>query len=229
MSVENYDRRIPPSRSKYSKLISYGLLTVGIVGLLISGLLYIHRSGPPPDNLKVSSVDVEPAPSSVKPTVSEVVSYNVAPTLPKYISIPAIGISNTRIIRLGILSNGQIATPDNIYDTGWYDASAKPGQNGAMFIYGHVSSWTANGIFYNLKKLQPGDDITITRGDNQTFTYQVVTTKIYPYMSVDMNAVLAPINPTKPGLNLMTCTGQVIAGTSEFNERLVVFTSLVSS
>ena len=29
------------------------------------------------------------------------------------------------------------------------------------------------------------------------------------------------------GLNLMTCTGEAIAGTSEFNERLVVFTSLV--
>jgi len=213
----------------HSRLISYGLLTVGVVGLLISGFLYNHHAGSPPDNLKVSSVDVAPAPSSVKPTVEAVASYNVAPTLPKYISIPSIGISNTRIIRLGILSNGQIATPDNIYDTGWYDASAKPGQNGAMFIYGHVSSWTANGIFYNLKKLQPGDDITITRGDNQIFTYQVITIKIYPYMNVDMSAVLSPIKPTLPGLNLMTCTGQVIAGTSEFNERLVVFTSLVSS
>ncbi len=127
------------------------------------------------------------------------------------------------------MSNGAIGVPDNIYETGWYDGSSRPGQVGAMFIYGHVSSWTANGIFYNLKKLQPGDGITITRGDNTTYTYKVVASKVYPYNAVDMNAALSPIDKTKPGLNLMTCTGQVIKGTSDFNERLVVFTSLVQT
>jgi sortase A len=218
----------PVKRNKSTNLIAYSLLVVGIAGLIISGVLYVHRSNPPRD-ITIGSVDVTPAPSSVKPTAAAIASYSVPPTSPKYISIPAIGITNTRIIRLGLLANGQIATPDNIFDTGWYDGSSKPGQSGAMFIYGHVSSWTADGVFYNLKKLKAGDDVTITRGDNQTYTYRVVTTKIYPYMSVDMNAVLSPINSSLPGLNLMTCTGQVIAGTSEFNERLVVFTSLVSS
>jgi sortase (surface protein transpeptidase) len=103
--------------------------------------------------------------------------------------------------------------PDNIYETGWYDGSSKPGQAGAMFIYGHVSSWTANGIFYSLKKLIPGYQITIIRGDNITYTYQVVSTKIYPYNNVNMSQVLAPINSNKPGLNLMTCTGQVMSVT----------------
>jgi sortase (surface protein transpeptidase) len=228
MPRPKYSSLVRSRGNKSKTFLPYIFIIVGVIGLVISGILYTHRSGPP-HNLTISQVDVTPAPSSVKPTAKAIASYTVAPTSPKYISVPAIGISNTRIIRLGILANGQIATPDDIFDTGWYDASAKPGQAGAMFIYGHVSSWTANGIFYNLKKLTPGDDITITRGDNQTFTYQVVATKIYPYMNVDMSAVLAPINPNLPGLNLMTCTGQVIAGTSEFNERLVVFTSLVKS
>ena len=98
-----------------------------------------------------------------------------------------------------------------------------------MFIYGHVSSWTADGAFYNLKKLHSGNTVTIIRGDNRAYMYRVVSSKIYPYDNVDMNQVLAPINAKVPGLNLMTCTGQVIQGTSEFNERLVVFTELVSS
>jgi hypothetical protein len=42
-----------------------------------------------------------------------------------------------------------------------------------------------------------------------------------------MQQVLSSVNPDQPGLNLMTCTGQVIKGTSQFNERLVVFTTLV--
>jgi LPXTG-site transpeptidase (sortase) family protein len=172
---------------------------------------------------------VNSAPSSVKPTTQEIVSYSVPPNDPKYISIPAIDISTTKVLKLGLLKSGAIGTPDNVYDTGWYDGSSTPGQNGAMFIYGHVSSWTADGIFYNLKILVAGDKIIITRGDNTTYTYQVVSLKIYPYNNVPMNTVLEPIQAGTPGLNLMTCTGQVMPGTSEFNERLVVYTSLVSS
>lgn len=179
---------------------------------------------PPPGALTSKS-----APSSVKLATQAVVSYSVPPANPKYLSIPTIGVSNVPILKLGLTSSGAIAVPDNIYETGWYDGSSKPGQPGAMFVYGHVSSWTANGVFYNLKKLVTGNQITVTRGDNTTYTYQVVSSKVYPYNNVDMNQVLAPIDPGVAGLNLMTCTGQVITGTSEFNERLVVFTSLVSS
>lgn len=209
-----------------SRLTGLVLIVLGI-SMFIGAYAISHRNSLPPvapANHDTPAV----APSAVKPTKQAVTAYNVPPTLPKYITIPTIGVAQTRIIQLGLTKNNQIATPDNINDTGWYKNSALPGNSGAMFIYGHVSNWTANGVFYNLKKLRAGNTITITRGDNKTYTYQVVSSKIYPYNAVDMNAVLAPIDHAKPGLNLMTCTGSVIKGTSEFNERLVVFTKLVS-
>jgi sortase (surface protein transpeptidase) len=197
------------------------------LGILATGIVvHDRRASPKPPAAALVS---RSAPSSVKPTSQSIAAYTVPSTAPKYLSIPAITVSKTRIIRLGLTSDNQIAVPDNIYNTGWYDGSAEPGQSGAMFIYGHVSSWTANGVFYNLKKLKPMDQILITRGDNKTYTYSVVSTKVYPYNAVNMSQILAPINPKLPGLNLMTCTGQVIKGTSEFNQRLVVFTQLVSS
>jgi LPXTG-site transpeptidase (sortase) family protein len=168
------------------------------------------------------------APSSVKLKPQVVASYAVPNTHPKYIAIPAIGIGNTPVLGLGLLSNGAIATPNNINEAGWYNASSLPGQAGAMFIYGHMSSWAADGIFYNLKKLKSGDTITITRGDNTTYTYQVAASKVYSYDNVNMAEVLSPINATKPGLSLMTCTGKIIKGTNEFNQRLVIFSNLVS-
>jgi sortase A len=214
--------------TQLTKTIAYLLIIVGVVGLLISWHLY--SSEPRPPHIPFGkSVNVVQAPSSTKLSPQTVSTYNVPSTHPKYIAIPAIGISNTPVLSLGLLSSGAIATPDNIYEAGWYKASSEPGQLGAMFIYGHVSSWSADGVFYNLKKLVAGDNVTITRGDNQTYTYQVVSTKVYPYNAVNMNQVLAPVDSSKPGLNLMTCTGTVIKGTSEFNERLVVFTSLVKS
>ncbi len=201
------------------------LIIAGLAGMATSLVLHQRQPKPP----QIISLNNAPAPSSVKPKPEAVASYSVPPNDPKYIAIPAISLSNTPVLKLGLLTSGAIATPSNIYETGWYNGSARPGQAGAMFIYGHVSSWTANGIFYNLKKLAPKDQITITRGDNKTYTYQVVSTRTYAYNNVDMGQVLAPVVANTPGLNLMTCTGQLIKGTSEFNQRLVVFTKLVSN
>jgi sortase (surface protein transpeptidase) len=205
------------------------LICLGIAGFIACLVLLTHHNGAA--NLAVinsKNVGVDPAPSSKKISKQTVASYTVPQSNPKYIAIPSIGISNTPIVKLGLLKSGAIATPDNIYEAGWYEGSSLPGQNGAMFIYAHVSSWTANGLFYNLKKLVAGNEITITRGDNKTYTYKVVESKVYPYNDVNMSQVLSPISSQTAGLNLMTCTGQVIKGTNEFNERLVVFTSLVS-
>lgn len=218
-------------RSRVRLFIGFGLIVIGLTGLILAAVIYANRPRPPKltGSQAVKSVDATIPPSSAKPSTKDEAAYSVPYSNPKYISIPAIGINNVPVLKLGLMADGAIATPDNIYDSGWYDGSSLPGQPGAMFIFGHVSSWTANGIFYNLKKLAPGDTVTITRGDNTTYSYSVVTTKVYSYNAVDMNQVLSPINASVPGLNLMTCTGQVISGTSEFNKRLVVFTSLVSS
>lgn len=210
------------------KILSYGLISLGIAGLLLVGYLYINQAKAPAYQQIPKSINVTAPPSSVKPSPSTIASYSVPPNNPKYIAIPAINISNTNVLNLGLQKNGVIATPDNIYETGWYNKSSLPGQLGAMFIYGHVSSWTADGIFYNLKKLVPGDIITITTGNNKIYKYKVEATRIYPYNNVPMGQVLSPVNPKEPGLNLMTCTGQVIKGTSEFNERLVIYSTLIS-
>lgn len=183
-------------------------------------MLFHQSSQPKP----VVSPRVETAPSSKRPSTNDLKAYSVAPELPKYISLPAIKVDRARVINLGVRSNNQIATPNNIYDTGWYAGSAKPGYSGAVFVFGHVSSWQANGIFYNLKKLKSGDTISITRGDDRVFTYKVVRLKTYAVDKVDINEVLSPVNPAKPGLNLMTCSGAIIKGTNDFSERLVVFT-----
>jgi LPXTG-site transpeptidase (sortase) family protein len=215
------------SKLKIRTVFAWLLIVLGILGLGLSQLKRSHEAKPPSDTAR--SVSVEPAPSSDKPSPAAVAAYIVPPTLPKYITIPAINVRQAKVVGLGYLKNGQIATPGNIYETGWYNRSSKPGQAGAMFIYGHVSNWQANGIFYDLQKLKAGDTVTVTRGDDKVFTYQVVQTKVYPADSLDMPQVLAPADSDTPGLNLMTCTGKVIKGTSDFDQRLVVFTKQVGS
>lgn len=166
-------------------------------------------------------------PGTVAPAPAAVTSYTVAPNLPRYLTIPSLGV-HARILSVGITAQGALQTPSNVYDTAWYNESAQPGQPGAMLIDGHVSSWTTHGVFYGLKGLKPGDRVQVERGDGTTFTYKVVKSQVYDAGNVDMAAALTPVTPGVPGLNLITCDGQVKAGTSEFNQRIVVFTEQVS-
>lgn len=212
----------PGRTRRFRKFFAWGLIAAGMAGLLGAGWLYVRQPPVP----KVPAAALADAPSTDRPDQQTINNYSVAPDLPKYIEIPAAGVPKTRVLHLGLLKNHAIATPDNIFDTGWYEKSAKPGQTGAMFVYGHVSSWLADGIFHDLQKLKRGDIVDITRGDGKKFTYEVTSTKTYPHDKVDMQRVLSPDDPHRPGLNLMTCAGHVIAGTSEFSERLVVFTRL---
>lgn len=165
---------------------------------------------------------------STKPiSTYSLASYQVAPTLPRYIMIPKLGV-DARVLSVGVTKTGALATPYNVFDTAWYNLSAKPGQPGAMLIDGHVSSWTAHGVFYGIKSLVGGDIIKIERGDGTIYTYKVVRDQVYPSGNVNMKAAVTPIVPGQPGLNLITCTGDVIPGTSKFNERVIVFATLVS-
>lgn len=152
--------------------------------------------------------------------------YTVPAENPKFIEINKLGISETKIIALGI-SNNQIVNPPNINDVGWYKESKKPGEEGSMFLYGHLSDWTNDGVFSRLKELSKGDEIKITRGDDKTFSYRVNLLKKYNADKVDMEEVLNPIQGKRQGLSIMTCAGKVIAGTNDFDERLVVFAETI--
>lgn len=148
-------------------------------------------------------------------------SYKVAPESPKIISISKLGVK-ARVLRMGLKSNGEIKTPNNIYDTGWFENSARPGELGAVFIDAHVHGPTKPGVFAGIKKLRPGDKIKIERGDGKIFTYSVVKNQLYDKDKVDMGAVLNSAVPGKPGLNLMTCDGHYKAD-GGYDKRIVVF------
>jgi len=143
---------------------------------------------------------------------------------PKRIIIPSLQV-NERILKMGVMPSGEIKTPATVFDAGWLETTAKPGEHGAMFIDGHVHGPTQPGVFYGIKKLNPGDKIQIERGDGQKFTYSVVKTEKYEKDKVDMVAALNTAVPGKPGLNLITCEGRYNAENG-YDHRVVVFAVL---
>ena len=146
----------------------------------------------------------------IKPTEDEIQEYVVAPDRPRYLTIEKIGTNKARILPMGVNAKGELATPNNIFDVGWYEASGKPGQGGTMIIDGHNGGPHVFGVFKNLPNLVDGDIITVERGDGSIFKYKVVENKSVLLSESDAYMATAARSPErgKESITLISCTGE---------------------
>ena len=161
-----------------------------------------------------------------KITKETLASYKVAADQPRALHINKLNIAS-RILPMTVNSTGSIKAPLNIYDSGWYTGSVKPGETGAMFIDGHASGPTREGLFAYLDTLVEGDTLQVEKGDGTKLTYKVVHTEVVPLADIDMKKVLLPYGTVSRGLNLMTCTGKWLPKEYTYDHRVVVYTEQV--
>jgi LPXTG-site transpeptidase (sortase) family protein len=158
------------------------------------------------------------------PSDDQVAEYQVAPSKPRYLSIPSLGIKNARVREVGVQSDGRLGTPVNIFDTAWYNKSSLPGGGGAVLIDGHNGGPTLDGVFKHLDSLAEGSTITLERGDGALFNYRVVEKKVMNVAETDayMAAMLTSAEAGKEGLNLITCTGNWIRSDQTYDKRVTI-------
>lgn len=152
--------------------------------------------------------------------------HTVPPNLPRYISIPAIGVLNARVSSVGVKSNGELDTPRNIFDVGWYDKSATPGSgSSALLLDGHNGGPTKGGVFEKLPDLKEGDEITVERGDGKQFTYAVKENRTLTLDELNgggMKRMSESASDTAEGLNLISCTGNWVPAKKTFDQRVTI-------
>ena len=233
----NAEKELRRERRKRKDLKRFGLVFVASVFVLVTGYVSIDTwvtnnrvkaetaQGQVSDATTVSKADE--GKDETKPTAAMLGKYAVAPSLPRVLYINKLHIA-ARIMPMGVNNDGSIQAPGNIYDAGWYNGSVKPGDIGAMFIDGHASGPTREGLFAYLDTLAAGDEIQVEKGDGSRLTYRVVTTETVPLDSLDMKKALLPPNGTLRGLNLMTCTGEWIEGQETYNQRVIVYAEQIS-
>ena len=145
-----------------------------------------------------------------EPTEKEIVEYTVAPDRPRYLTIEKLSISKARVLPMGVNADGELDTPRNIFDVGWYEASGKPGLGGTLIIDGHNGGPHVLGVFKNTPSLVNGDIITIERGDGEIFRYSVVENKAVLLSEADayMRTAAESPEPGRESVTLISCTGE---------------------
>lgn len=173
-------------------------------------------SPPPP----VSAPEVEPVPSPDVP-----VTHETAVSVPVRIRIPRIAVDAV-IKRMALATDGSMEVPKRPADTGWYGLGPRPGEQGSAVIAGHVSwLYGATAVFTDLRRLTPGDTITVLDDKGGVTTFVVRESRIYA-AAADATEIFSS-SDGKSRLNLVTCDGEWDKSVKQYTERLVVFADRV--
>ncbi len=145
---------------------------------------------------------------------------------PMRIEIPSISV-DAHIEKVGRIENGQMGVPENVDNTGWFKPGTKPGDRGSAVIAGHVDDRTGPSVFYELDSLEVGDEVIIKDENDKKITFEVVGMESFQRNDAPVSEIFG--YTSRRMLNLITCTGDFDTAAGTHEERLVVYTELVSS
>jgi sortase A len=199
--------------------------------LAILALFLLAGCQQPVDEVSVRSENVgftldEPAAVNIQkpvPTKNPINGLKRTGIQPTSLEIPAIDLE-AQVQHLGITENGEMAVPDNIEDVSWFSPGYQPGQNGRAVIAGHVDGVDGPAIFWDLSKLELGDEVVVQDKD-KSLIFKVHTMESTPLDLADVSKVFG--YTSSPELVLITCSGTYDFDRGTREERLIVYASIV--
>jgi len=194
-------------------------------------LLFLTGCQQPVDEVSVRSENVgftldEPAavniqqPAPAKNPINGLKRSGIQPTS---LQIPAIDLE-AQVQHLGTTENGEMAVPNTIEDVSWFSPGYEPGENGRAVIAGHVDGVDGPAIFWDLSKLELGDEVVV-QDKERTLTFKVHTMESVPLDLADVSQVFG--YTSSPELVLITCSGTYDFDRGTREERLIVYASLI--
>ena len=150
----------------------------------------------------------------------------VARSVPIAVRIPAIGLA-VWLTQLGLNANGTVEVPTSVKVPGWFSPGPSPGQVGSAVILGHVDSYQGPGVFFQLRTLQPGDQITVNLADGVVATFNVTSVVMYQKAQFPDQQVYGSNGSSE--LQLVTCGGTFDPQTGHYLSNIVVYSSFVSA
>lgn len=127
---------------------------------------------------------------------------------------------------VGLTPSGAMDVTPNIWDVGVFNQSVMPGDPGSSVIEGHNDWYTGPAVFWNLHRLQIGDEVDLVHPDGTTSRFQVSRVRQLPFSGNVPDDMLAADGPSR--LNLVTCAGTWLKGAHTYSNRLAVTATLIS-
>lgn len=205
--------------------VAVGMVSALFVAIVISttGAVPIGLTAGPPVVVR-NAKDVATSPGPTAPDAAPV-SEAPAPGLrATALDIPTLGVRGD-LVELGVDAAGVLQPPESAFVAGWFTGGAAPGEPGPTVIAGHVDSKNSPGVFYRLKDLGPGDEVSVGRSDGRTARYRVTGVAVVDKDDFPTEQVYGPTSG--PELRLITCGGDFDRASGHYLRNVVASAVLV--
>jgi sortase (surface protein transpeptidase) len=192
------------------------VLGYGLVNLLNERAL----PGPAsvPVSLATSAPTSEPATSEkASPSPSKPPTPSVA--RPVRVVIPAIDV-DADLVPLGINDDQSMEVP-NFGLAGWYEPGPRPGAPGPAVIAAHVDSVKGPDVFFRLKELTDGDEITVKHADGAETTFEVRRSEQQLKEDLPVDRIWS--DTKEVALRLITCGGNFDPNARSYKSNVIVY------
>ncbi|HEY8491816.1 MAG TPA: class F sortase [Dehalococcoidia bacterium] len=140
-------------------------------------------------------------------------------SLPRIV-IPKIGV-DAPVVEKGLRADRVMESPDGPWEVAWYRFTARPGEGGNAVFSGHVDYvGVGPAVFWELDRLQTGDEVEVHWAEGVTVRYRVVSSVVYDEATAPVPEIIGPT--AREAVTLITCAGNFNRRTGRYDQRLVV-------
>src|SRR5664280_180927 len=208
-------------RSRWWPWTAIGMVVVIGAVLLAVGLgVQARSSGSPGTSPGGSSA----TPSVTGPAGTALVVSTASP--PDRLMIPRLGLSVT-LGTLGLNADGTVQVPTTAEQAGWFRLGPTPGRIGSAVILGHVDSFRGPGVFFQVRSLEPGDQVDVLLANGVVAHFTVTALSTYPKQSFPAQEVYGSHGASQ--LQLVTCGGTFDSGTGSYLSNVVAYSTLTGT
>nr|WP_240926835.1 sortase [Rhodococcus kroppenstedtii] len=146
--------------------------------------------------------------------------------VPVRVSAPTMDLDEP-LIELGLNPDNTMEVPKDHDDVGWFTGGGRPGrldapeQVGPTVLAGHVDSTTGPSVFFRLRELAVGDDVTVTTQQGIDARYRVTDIGDYPKSEFPTARVFGAV--PRDEIRLITCSGGFDDRANSYEDNLVVY------
>jgi len=196
--------------------------------LVVAGLVAVTLPGeePPP-----GPTAAPPPPAVTDPLVPPPAAMaSTAPlsaSTPLRVHVPSIA-ADSDLVAVGVDAQRRVQVPpvSQPMQAAWFDQAPTPGAAGPALIIGHVDGNGRPGIFANLDKLRPGQEVAVDRADGLTAVFTVFHTETVPKDAFPTQRVYGNVPDAQ--LRLVTCGGELDAQANSYRSNVIVYATLTA-
>jgi Sortase domain len=164
-----------------------------------------------------------PAPAPAATAAAQPADGPLPASHPTRLVIDSIGV-DSGLIDLGVQPDGTMEVPADGSTAGWYAHSPTPGEIGPAVLAAHVDWKGSKGVFYDLRRIATGDDVTVERADGRAAHFTVRRVAQYPKDAFPTTAVYGDV--ATPQLRLITCGGDFDVAAHSYRDNVVVYAEM---